>query len=198
MIKHNKRFIQISSISFFVLSFIELIIRRGYTVFPQLTFIIIVGLLSYMMFQSVSTPNHKRIMMAIIAYMINYSLLVLISFIKFPIAFGNLEQIIFTIGFHIAWLISYLIYLHQPKSENSMYIFYIVTVILIMYSVFTDSMRLIAFIRGITDHAITPFETFMLVILVILSILSFYMMMYGYLYRYHKNIKFNKQNKIQL
>ena len=198
MIKHNKRLVQISSILFFVLSCVELILRRGYTVLPQLTFIIIIGILCYMMFQSISTPNHKRIIVTIVAYMINYSLLILISFIKYPIAFGNIEQIIFTIGFHIAWLISYLIYLHQPKSENSMYVFYIVTITLILYSVFTDSMRLISFIRGITEHAITPFETFMLIILVILSSVSFYMMMYGYLYRYHKNIKFNDTDKIQL
>lgn len=191
IIKHDGIYIKILSISFFLLAFMQMIIQQGYGQIVYLVQMLILGLLCFDLLKPVTTHHHKRILMTLTAYMITYGLLVLINFINYPIAFSNTEQIIFTIGFNGVWLISYIYYLHHPKHEDAMYIFVILTTVLIMFRSFSNSMRLIAVVRGITEHALTPVENLGLSVLSIAIVLNFFSLMFIYMYRYHKNIQFN-------
>lgn len=190
--KHHRMLGKILSITFFLLTLIEMVVQQGQGQIIYFIQLLMLCLLCYYLYKPVTTHNHKRILMALTAYMITYGLLILINFINYPIAFSNTEQIIFTIGFNIVWFISYIYYLHHPKHENAMFMFIILTTVLVMFRSFSNAMRLIAAVRGISEHALLPIENFGLTILSIALVINFFSLMYLYLYRYHKNIQFNQ------
>ncbi len=185
----------ILSIAFAILSIFHFIVSLGYQSILSWIFLVASLLMCYFMFQYQHPKSHRNILILIIAYYLVHSMLTLESFVRYPIPFNNTSQIIFTIGLNLAWLVIYLYVMYHKEDMDSTYVFYIVTVVLIIFKSFSNSIRLVTFVRGYLSDPLSVLQGFLLVVLTILMTFMMYMMFLMYLnYTNQKlDLKINKK-----
>ncbi|MFA6800761.1 MAG: hypothetical protein WCR19_01480 [Acholeplasmataceae bacterium] len=181
MLKFKTKYLKISTTFFLAFHFIYFILNQGYASLLSWLFLIVSIIVVYFMFMQVDEKNYKKTLFSIIAYYIVYALFIYQSFIDYPIPFDNVEQIVFTIGINFAWLCIYIYVMYHKDHEDAKHIFYIVTLILFLFESFSNSTRLISFVRGYMTRALTPFIGFLLVVFIILMTITTLLTYYLYL-----------------
>jgi hypothetical protein len=149
------------------------------------------GFISYLLFCDINEKNHRQFMLLLVAHQIINAFLIIISFIDAPIPFNNTSQIVFTIGLNLSWVIIYIYHLSHREQEDIKDIFYIVTLVLFIFEIFSNSIRLIALVRGYLDRGLSNFNAFLLVLLTIFTTLSYFVILFLYRYSYQNKNKLN-------
>ncbi len=196
-IKNDGLIFKISSITYVTLTVIHFILSHGYWSVVSWVFLIVTCLMVLIFNLPISQKNHLKFLYLFIAHFILYSLLILISFIDYPIPFYNTAQIVFTIGLNIFWLMSYLYLMYHKDQEDAMIVFLIVSLILIIFRFFSNSMRLISVVRGYLTVSLSNFYMVVLIMITVLMTLSFFISLFLYLDRVTKEINVEFPIKIK-
>lgn len=178
--------LKITSIAFFILSVGQMLIFRSYDSITTWVYLIIVGGSCFVVNLESNQKNHQRVLVALGASQILYSILVVISFIEMPIAFNNTAQIIYTIGMNIGWVLVYLYVMYHKQNEDALFVLYITTTVLILFKTFSNSTRLIAVVRGYLNDALSIFAGILIVVFTILITLSQFALYFAYLLKVNK------------
>lgn len=186
---------KILSTLFAILSIFHFIVSLGYQSILSWIFLVVSLLMCYFIFLYKQPKSHRNLLILIISYYLVHSMITLESFIRYPIPFNNTWQIIFTIGLNLAWLVIYLYVMYHKEDMDSTYVFYIVTVVLVIFKSFSNSIRLVTFVRGYLSDPLSVLQGFLLVVLTILMTLIMYLMFLIYLnYTNQKlDLKINKK-----
>ncbi len=182
-LSNDKQNVKITSIVFLSLSIVEFIVARSYlAITPWLLILATIGLVIYANFKS-KPKTHLRVLILLIVNHLLFSITIMINFSELPIAFNNTSQIVFTIGMNIFWLCLYIAVMYKKEIEDLKYVFYIVTVVLMMFKSFSNSVRIIAVVRGYLPGALSAFGGILLVLLIILLTISQFAFLFAYLYK---------------
>jgi len=184
-------FIKISSIIFFLFTGITFLMAEGYLSPVYWIYLGMSGYMSYFLFSKVNQKKHRQFMLLIVAHQIVNAFLIIISFIETPIAFNNTEQIIFTVTLNLSWVALYIYHLSHQEQEDIKDIFYIVTLVLFIYKIFSNSIRIIALVRGYLDQGLSRGGSVLLIMLTVLTTLSYFVVLFLYQYSYQNKNKLN-------
>ena len=188
-IKNEGLIFKISSITFITLTITHFILSHGYLSIVSWVFLVVTSLMVLIFNLPISQKNHLKFIYLLIAHFILYSLLILISFIDYPIPFYNTAQIVFTIGLNVFWLLIYLYLMYHRDQDDAIIVFLIVSLILIIFRFFSNSMRLISVVRGYLTVSLSNFYMIVLIIITVLMTLSFFISLFLYLDRVTKEMK---------
>ncbi|QWB96506.1 hypothetical protein KHQ89_03510 [Mycoplasmatota bacterium] len=189
--KHHTLFIKISSIIFFLFTGITFLMAEGYLSPVYWIYLGMSGYMSYFLFSKMNQKKHRQFILLIVAHQIVNAFLIIISFIETPIAFDNTEQIIFTVTLNLSWVALYIYHLSHQEQEDIKDIFYIVTLVLFIYKIFSNSIRIIALVRGYLDQGLSRGGSVLLIMLTVLTTLSYFVVLFLYRYSYQNKNKLN-------
>ncbi len=193
-LSNDKLNVKITSIIFVLLSIVEFIVFHAFGSVTSWLYLVVTIVLGVLANFKTSEKNHFFVILAVIANHLFFAITIMVSFSELPIAFNNTSQIIFTVGMNVLWLCLYLYVMYHNNYQDAKYVFYIVTVVLIIFKSFSNSVRLVAVVRGYLPGALSVFGGILIVSLIILLTLSQFAFLFAYLFKvnHELDLKFSR------